>query len=65
LSRYAGSSGSDRRRSSAALTPCSTPTSGCANTLLDADFGLVSAYFTAIGDTFLAAVFPDIGSLLP
>jgi len=33
--------------------------------LIDADFGLDSAFFTAIGDTFLSAVFPDIGSLLP
>lgn len=33
--------------------------------LIEADFGLVSAGFTAIGDTFLAGVFPDIGSLLP
>lgn len=33
--------------------------------LIDADFTLVSADFAAIGDTILATVFPDIGTLLP
>ena len=33
--------------------------------LIEADFGLVSADFAAIGDSALAAIFPDVGSLLP
>lgn len=32
---------------------------------IDANFGLVSADFTAIGDTMLAQIFPDIGSFIP
>jgi len=33
--------------------------------VIDADFGLLSADFSVIGDSILVTIFPDIGSLLP